>query len=91
MILEAKQIYEIMGAIGSFIMCVSAIPQIIKTYRTKCTKGLSGSYLAALMTGMIMILIYSLSVNDAVFIFGNTLALLLTGILMGLWIRYRIE
>jgi MtN3 and saliva related transmembrane protein len=70
-------------------MCVSAVPQIIKTYRTKCSDGLSISYLIILMTGMSLIMIYSLYVKDMVFIFGNGLGLLLMGILIVLCFRYR--
>jgi Uncharacterized conserved protein len=87
--MKTANIFELMGTIGSMIMCASAIPQIIKTYRTKCADGLSGSYLAILMIGMTLILLYALHVKDVVFIFGNGVALLLTGILVGLWFRYR--
>ena len=69
-------------------MCVSVVPQIIKTYRTRCSDGLSISYLIILMTGMSLIMLYALYVKDMVFIFGNGLALLLTGILVVLWYRY---
>ena len=87
--MKTANIFELMGTAGSMIMCASSIPQIIKTYRTKCADGLSGSYLAILMIGMTLILLYALHVKDVVFIFGNALALLLTGILVGLWFRYR--
>jgi len=81
--------FEIVGMTGSAIMCVSAVPQIIRTYRTKCADGLSGSYLTALIIGMVFILAYALHIKDVVFIIGNGLALLLTGILVGLWFRYQ--
>jgi MtN3 and saliva related transmembrane protein len=87
--MDTGHIFEMMGTAGSMIMCASSVPQIIKTYRTKCADGLSGSYLAILMIGMTLILLYALHVKDVVFIFGNGVALLLTGILVGLWFRYR--
>jgi MtN3 and saliva related transmembrane protein len=87
--METVNIFELMGTTGSMIMCASAIPQIWKTYTTKCTDGLSGSYLAILMLGMSLILIYALHVKNIVFILGNGLSLSLTGILVGLWLRYR--
>jgi len=70
-------------------MCASSVPQIMKTYRTKSVDSLSGSYLAILMTGILLILSYALYKKDIVFILGNVLALLLIGILMVLWFRYR--
>jgi len=87
--MNTSHFFEILGVTGSLIMCVSAIPQIIKTYRKKNSDGLSISYLIILMTGMSMIMLYALYVKDMVFIFGNGLALLLTGILVVLWYRYR--
>lgn len=87
--MEIGNIYEILGTAGSLIMCASSIPQIIKTYRTKSADSLSGSYLAILIMGMLLILSYALYRKDFVFIFGNVFSLLLTGILVGLWCRYR--
>ena len=87
--MEISNIFEILGTTGSLIMCASSIPQIIKTYRTKSADSLSGSYLAILIMGMLLILSYALYRKDIVFILGNVLSLLLTGILVGLWYRYR--
>ncbi len=87
--METANIFQILGTTGSLIMCASSIPQIIKTYRTKSADSLSGSYLAILIMGMLLILSYALYRKDIVFIFGNVLSLLLTGILVGLWCRYR--
>ena len=87
--MEMRNVFEILGIAGSLIMCVSVVPQIIKTYKKKNSDGLSISYLIILMTGMSMIMLYALYVKDMVFIFGNGLALLLTGILVVLWYKYR--
>jgi len=40
------------------------------------------------MTGLILLMVYSVYVKDLVFIFGNTLSILSIGTLMGLWTRY---
>jgi MtN3 and saliva related transmembrane protein len=87
--MNTAHFFEIFGIAGSLIMCVSTVPQIIKTYRSKCSDGLSISYLLILMTGMSLIMIYSLYVMNMVFIFGNGLGLLLMGILIVLCFRYR--
>lgn len=87
--MDIRNIFELMGAAGSIIMCASSVPQILKTYRMKCADGLSGSYLAVLMIGMTLILLYALSVKDIVFIFGNGISLTLTAILIGLRYQYR--
>jgi len=87
--MDLAYFFQLLGTIGSIIMCASSIPQIIKTYRTKAVDSLSGSYLAVLITGMLLILAYALYRKDIVFILGNLLSLFLTGILVGLWYRYR--
>jgi MtN3 and saliva related transmembrane protein len=87
--MDAAQFFGILGVTGSLIMCTSSLPQLIKTYRTKCVNGLSATYLAILMVGMTLILSYALYKRDIVFIFGNALALFLTGILVMLYWKYR--
>lgn len=86
--MSISTIFEFLGIIGSLIICASIIPQIIKTYRTKSARDLSILYLTALMTGIILLMIYSLYIGDMVFIFGNTLSMLSVGLLMILWRRY---
>jgi len=86
--METANIFQIMGTTGSLIMCASSIPQIVKTYRMKCADNLSGSYLAILMLGMTLILLYALHVKDIVFILGNGISLTLTAILIALRHKY---
>ena len=86
--MSISTIFEFLGIIGSLIICASIIPQIIKTYRTKSARDLSILYLTALMTGIILLMIYSLYIGDMVFIFGNTLSMLSVSLLMILWKRY---
>ena len=86
--MDAANIFQIMGTAGSLIMCASSVPQIIKTYRMKCADNLSGSYLAILMIGMSLILLYALHIRDVVFIFGNGISLTLTAILIALRYKY---
>jgi len=83
-----KAAFEFIGIVGSLIICASIIPQVIKTYRTKSAHDLSITYLITLMTGIIMVTIYSICIQDPVFIFGNVLSVLSIGILIVLWKRY---
>ncbi len=87
--MKTSLIFEMLGTAGSLILCASAIPQIVKTYRTKSSGDLSFMYLATLMLGLVMLMVYSLYVEDFVFIFGNTLALLSTGVMIIFWFKYR--
>ena len=80
---------EMIGTVGALVICISAIPQVIKTYTTKSSGDLSIIYLCMLMFGMILLQVYSVSVKDFVFIFGNTLSMLMTGLLIVMWFKYQ--
>jgi MtN3 and saliva related transmembrane protein len=58
--METSLIFEVLGTSGSLILCASAIPQIVKTYRTKSSGDLSIMYLATLMFGLMLLMVYSL-------------------------------
>jgi uncharacterized protein with PQ loop repeat len=87
--METSLIFEILGTTGSLILCASAIAQIVKTHRTKSSGDLSFIYLATLMLGLMLLMVYSIYVKDFVFIFGNTLALSSTGVMIFFWFKYR--
>jgi MtN3 and saliva related transmembrane protein len=89
--METSLIFEMLGTVGSLILCASAIPQIVKTYRTKSSGDLSLMYLGTLMFGLMLLMVYSLYVRDFVFIFGNTLALSSTGTMILFWFKYRMQ
>jgi len=82
-------IFEILGITGSLIVSVSVLPQIIKTYRTKKADDLSLLYLGILITGMVMITLYSVYVRNLIFTLGNIWSVASTGILIVLCYRYR--
>ena len=83
-----KFVFEFLGVLGSLIVCGSVIPQVIRTYKTKSARDLSITYLSTLMSGVILLTVYSFYLGDAVFIFGNTLSLISIGVLIVLKRRY---
>ncbi len=87
--MSTKLIFETLGTTGSMVVCASAIPQIVKTYKTKSADDLSILYLGILMFGMGLLQLYSLYVKDFVFILGNTLSVSSTGILIVLCFKYK--
>jgi len=82
-------IFEMIGMAGSLILCFSAIPQLIRTYRTKRVGDLSICYLCILLLGIILVMLYSLYIRNFIFIVSNGLSLFMTGMLMAMWVRYR--
>lgn len=87
--MQMSALFEVVGTTGSLIVCASAIPQVVKTCRLKRSRDLSIAYLSVLMLGISLLQSYSLYVRDFVFVLGNTLSMLSTGLLIVLWFRYR--
>lgn len=85
---EVNFMFEVVGILGSLIVCISACPQIAKTWKTKKANDLSIYYLLSLMIGILMITIYSIRLADVIFIFANTLSILSTGILIVFWFYF---
>lgn len=84
-----SSLFEVIGMAGSMILCFSAIPQIMKTYRTKRAGDLSIHYLSTLMIGIILVMLYSVYIKNLIFIISNGLSLFMTGMLMAMWMKYR--
>lgn len=82
-------LFEVMGTLGSLIVCLSVFPQIAKTFRSKKVDDISISYLSSLMAGITLTTVYALHVGDPVFVFGSILSVASTGILIVLWLRYK--
>ena len=80
---------ETIGVAGSIIICGSAIPQVIKTYRTRQAQDLSIAYLMTLMIGLVLLQAYCLHVGDLIFIIGNSCSLLMTGLLIYFWFAFK--
>ena len=80
--------YESLGYLGTIIVCGSAIPQIIKSWRTKSTGDISLIYIASLVVGLSLIEAYTVYIKDPVFLAGNTISLILSIVLLLLCIRY---
>jgi uncharacterized protein with PQ loop repeat len=81
-------LFEVMGTIGSLIVCLSVFPQIAKTIQTKKVDDISIAYLSILMAGILLTTVYALHIGDPVFVFGSLLSVASTGLLIGLWLRY---
>ena len=80
--------YELLGYLGTIIVCGSAIPQIIKSWRTKSTGDISLVYITSLVVGLSLIEAYAVYIKDPVFLAGNTVSLILSIVLLLLCIKY---
>jgi len=83
------EIFEALGMAGSLILCGSALPQVFRTWSTRSAGDFSIFYLGALLAGLLLLEAYCLYTRDPVFLFGNSLSLLMTAVLVSLWFRFR--
>ena len=71
-----------LGMIASCLTTLSFLPQVIKTVKTKDTKGISLPMYIMLVTGLIMWLLYGFIYMLIPIIFCNSVTLLLASIIL---------
>jgi MtN3 and saliva related transmembrane protein len=71
---EMKIMY--LGLLAGFLTTSSAFPQLVKSYKTKSTKDLSFWFLAAIVLGVALWIVYGFAVSDVPVIVANCVSLL---------------
>ena len=75
---------DLLGYLAAILTTVAFVPQVVKTWRTRSAGDLSFGMLAVFSTGIVLWLLYGLSVGAAPIVAGNIVTLVLTLILIGL-------
>lgn len=70
-----NQLTPYIGLVAGFLTSAAAIPQVIKTYRTKHARDLSMWQLVMLDVGMLLWLIYGWQIGDRPLIWANTFSI----------------
>jgi len=81
-------IFAFIGLIGVFIAAFSALPQIIKTFKTKSAKDISLGLYVMRCVGMSLSLIYIVHLNIIVYMVGGTISLLFITIMIVFKFKY---
>lgn len=76
------------GFCAGLLTSGAAIPQVCRTYRTKQARDLSMWQLVLLILGMLLWLIYGISLKDLPLILANTFSIVCYGALIGMKLRY---
>lgn len=79
---------DIFGYIGGFLIGILLIPQIIHTYKTKDSKGLSYLFLTLGCLADLFMLIYGFFIESAPLISANFLNLFCNIVLIGMKYMY---
>ncbi len=77
----------IIGNIAAILTTTSFLPQAIKTIKTKNTAGLSLPMYLLFVLGVTLWLIYGLLNKQIPIILGNSITLLLAGVILGFMIK----
>jgi MtN3 and saliva related transmembrane protein len=80
---------EILGVIAGCLSCLTFIPQVIQTWKTKATKDISLPTFIIAALSCVLWLIYALVVNLFSVIFTNTIVLILTLIMIFFKLKYK--
>ncbi len=68
---------EVIGYIAATLTTLSFLPQALLTLKTRNTESLSLSMYSLFTTGVLLWLIYGLSISDKAIIFANSITFLL--------------
>ena len=80
---------NIIGFSGGVLTTFAAIPQLIKSWKTKSTKDISSLFLLILLVGIALWFIYGLLLDSMPIIMGNGAAFILYIIILTLKLRYK--
>ena len=82
-------VFEIIGLIAAFLTTAAFLPQVVKTYKTKDTSGLSLTMYIAFFIGIILWLIYGIHLNSLPIILANAITAISTLSLIFMKIKYK--
>lgn len=79
----------ILGLVAGAFTTISFIPQVIKTYKLKCTKDISLGMFSLLGVGIFTWTIYGFLINSVPIIVSNSVSLVFVVIILGYKLTYK--
>ncbi len=80
---------DIFGYLGGFLVTVSLIPQVIKTWKTKLTRDLSLSRYIMYVIGIIFWTIYGVLIENGPVTIMNGISLFIASSILYMKIKYK--
>ena len=87
--MDSAIITEIVGMTAGALTTISFLPQVIKTYRSRSSKDLSLGMLSLFTFGVLLWMVYGISLMKPAIIIANVLTLLLAGALLFAKCRFK--
>jgi len=79
---------DLLGYAAAILTTLAFVPQVVKTWRSKSARDLSGLTLGAFSLGVFLWLVYGIALGAAPIIAANATTFLLSVVLIGLKIRH---
>ena len=73
---------EWMGYIAGFCTTIAFLPQVIRTYKTRSAKDISLGMYLVFCFGVIMWLLYGVSINAMAIVWANSATIILSGAML---------
>lgn len=80
---------EILGFVAAILTTGAYVPQVYKTWKLKSTKDISFSMYAVMLTGVVLWLIYGISLNSLPIILANIITAILLLFVIVLKFKYK--
>jgi MtN3 and saliva related transmembrane protein len=78
---------QLIGLVAGSLTTLAFFPQVLRTWRSRQTRGLSLTWLLLFTTGVLLWLVYGLVIDDLPVIVANAVTLVLTLCLLGMKLR----
>ena len=79
---------QILGLVGTGLVIVAYIPQIVHLIKERCTAGISNPAFSLWCTASLLFLIHAAVIRDAVFVAVQTVNLVAGGLIVAFCKRY---
>lgn len=80
---------EILGFVAAILTTGAYVPQVYKTWKLKSTKDISFSMYVVMLTGVVLWLIYGISLNSLPIILANIVTAILLLFVIVLKFKYK--
>ncbi|MEW5854858.1 MAG: SemiSWEET transporter [Myxococcota bacterium] len=78
----------LLGLVAGTLTTVAFIPQVLHVYRTRSTRDISLGMFAIFSTGVLLWLIYGVSIHDVPVVVANAITLVLALIILAFKLKY---
>jgi MtN3 and saliva related transmembrane protein len=78
-----------LGTVAGILTTAAFVPQVVKTWRTRSARDISGAMFVAFSLGVALWIVYGVMVRSAPVVVANSVTLLLALAVLGMKARFR--